>query len=200
MLTGMPLASTMGLLGSPKKPMVTPGCEPQWPGDHAEGGLQGQGQGRSEGAQADRRRGQGGRRAAHLRDDVPAGDARDVDALLLARVASTPIRRVADHHPAATDGRQHEDRQDGRLLRRRPWNARAIADGIGYTAITTQALWKNHPEKVCAFTRSSPTGTRRRSGGAEALHEASVWADTLENRPELCAIVSAPTYINCPKN
>ena len=33
-----------------------------------------------------------------------------------------------------------------------PWNARAIADGIGFTAITTQEMWKDHPEKVCAFT------------------------------------------------
>ena len=33
-----------------------------------------------------------------------------------------------------------------------PWNARAIADGIGFTAITTQQMWKDHPEKVLAFT------------------------------------------------
>ena len=33
-----------------------------------------------------------------------------------------------------------------------PWNDRAIADGIGFTAITTQEMWKDHPEKVCAFT------------------------------------------------
>ena len=33
-----------------------------------------------------------------------------------------------------------------------PWNARAIADGIGFTAITTQQIWKDHPEKVLAFT------------------------------------------------
>jgi nitrate/nitrite transport system substrate-binding protein len=33
-----------------------------------------------------------------------------------------------------------------------PWNNRAIEDGIGFTAITTQKMWKDHPEKVCAFT------------------------------------------------
>jgi nitrate/nitrite transport system substrate-binding protein len=32
----------------------------------------------------------------------------------------------------------------------------------------------------------------------KALQEASVWADVMENRPELAKIVSAPTYINCP--
>lgn len=33
-----------------------------------------------------------------------------------------------------------------------PWNARAIADKIGFTSVTTQDIWKDHPEKVCAFT------------------------------------------------
>jgi ABC-type nitrate/sulfonate/bicarbonate transport system substrate-binding protein len=33
-----------------------------------------------------------------------------------------------------------------------PWGARAIADGIGFTAITTQQIWRDHPEKVLAFT------------------------------------------------
>src|SRR6266700_2477809 len=38
-----------------------------------------------------------------------------------------------------------------------PWNARAIADGIGFTAITTQQMWKDHPEKVLGFTEEFAT-------------------------------------------
>ena len=38
-----------------------------------------------------------------------------------------------------------------------PWGARAIADGIGFTAITTQQIWKDHPEKVLAFTEEFAT-------------------------------------------
>src|SRR5206468_7944767 len=34
----------------------------------------------------------------------------------------------------------------------------------------------------------------------KALHEASVWLDDLNNRPEQAEIVSRPTYINCPKD
>jgi nitrate/nitrite transport system substrate-binding protein len=34
----------------------------------------------------------------------------------------------------------------------------------------------------------------------KALHEASVWLDKMENRPEQAEIVSRPTYINCPKD
>jgi nitrate/nitrite transport system substrate-binding protein len=33
-----------------------------------------------------------------------------------------------------------------------PWNARTIADGFGFTAITCQDMWKDPPEMVCAFT------------------------------------------------
>ena len=82
-----------------------------------------------------------------------------------------------------------------------PWNARSIADGIGYTAITTQQLWKNHPEKVCAFTADfADRNPKTVKAVLKALHEASVWLDKLENRPEQCDIVSQPTYINCPKD
>ncbi len=33
-----------------------------------------------------------------------------------------------------------------------PWNHRAIIDGIGITAATTQDIWKDHPEKVLGTT------------------------------------------------
>jgi nitrate/nitrite transport system substrate-binding protein len=80
-----------------------------------------------------------------------------------------------------------------------PWNARAIADGIGYTAITTQEMWKDHPEKVCAFTEEfAQKNPKTVKAILKALHESSVWLDDLKNRPEQAAIVSRPTYINCP--
>ena len=72
-----------------------------------------------------------------------------------------------------------------------PWNARAIADGIGFTAITTQDIWKDHPEKVCAFTAEfAEKNPKTVKAVLKALHEASVWLDDLENRPEQCEIVS----------
>ncbi|MDP1683102.1 MAG: ABC transporter substrate-binding protein, partial [Burkholderiales bacterium] len=33
-----------------------------------------------------------------------------------------------------------------------PWNARAIHDKIGFTGVTTQEIWKDHPEKVLGTT------------------------------------------------
>ena len=79
-----------------------------------------------------------------------------------------------------------------------PWNARAIADQIGFTAINTQALWKDHPEKVCAFTAEfAERNPKTVKAVLKGLHEASVWLDKLENRPAQAQIVSAPTSINC---
>ena len=48
------------------------------------------------------------------------------------------------------------DKMDGFCVGE-PWNLRAIQDGIGYTVTTTQAMWKDHPEKVCAFTEEFAT-------------------------------------------
>jgi nitrate/nitrite transport system substrate-binding protein len=82
-----------------------------------------------------------------------------------------------------------------------PWNARAISDGIGFTSVSTQDMWKDHPEKVCAFLGDfADKNPRTVKAVLKGLHEASVWLDQLENRPEQCEIVSRATYINCDKN
>jgi nitrate/nitrite transport system substrate-binding protein len=80
-----------------------------------------------------------------------------------------------------------------------PWNARVIADGIGYTSVSTQDMWKDHPEKVCAFMAEfADKNPKTVKAVLKALNEASVWLDDLKNRSEQCQIVSKATYINCP--
>ena len=76
------------------------------------------------------------------------------------------------------------DKMDGFCVGE-PWNNRAIADGIGFTAITTQQMWKDHPEKVCAFTEEFATKNPKTVKAVlKALHLASVHLDKLENRPK----------------
>src|SRR5207237_2039213 len=82
-----------------------------------------------------------------------------------------------------------------------PWNNRAIQDGIGFTAVTTQQLWKDHPEKVCAFTEEFATKNPKSVKAIlKALHLASVDLDKMENRPKFAEIVSRPSYINTPSS
>src|SRR6185436_14508617 len=72
-------------------------------------------------------------------------------------------------------------------------------DGVGFTALNTQDIWKDHPEKVRAFTEEfAAKNPRTVKAVLKALNEASVWLDDLGNRPEQAEIVSRATYINCP--
>ena len=82
-----------------------------------------------------------------------------------------------------------------------PWNARACAEKIGFTSVVTQDIWPGHVEKVCAFTQEfAEINPKTVKAVLQGLHESSGWLDNLENRPEQCAIVSQPNYINCEKD
>ena len=79
-----------------------------------------------------------------------------------------------------------------------PWNHRAIMDGIGITANTTQDIWKDHPEKVLGttdeFTKKYPNTTR---AVMMAVLEASKWIDAgLQNKLKMAEIVAQKSYIN----
>ncbi len=78
-----------------------------------------------------------------------------------------------------------------------PWNARAIADNIGFTAITTQEIWKDHPEKTLGtrleFVRKYPNTARAMTA---AVLEASRYIDTMSNRAKVAQIIAQKSYVN----
>jgi nitrate/nitrite transport system substrate-binding protein len=201
MLIGMPFASTMGLAGSPVKPMVIPWL------------LNRNGQ------------------AITLNNKLKQAGVRTPQALKpvvdKARTAGQPLTfamtfppgthamwirywlasggihpdkdvNLITIPPAQMVANMKVDKMDGFCVGE-PWNNRAIVDGIGFTAITTQQMWRDHPEKVCAFTEEF-AGKNPRSVKAvlKALHLASVYLDKLDNRTKAAEIVARPTYINCP--
>jgi nitrate/nitrite transport system substrate-binding protein len=200
MLIGMPIASTMGLAGSPKKPMIIPwllnrngqaiSLKTEWKG--------------KVGADpkaikpfVEKANSLGepltfamtfppGTHAMWMRYYLGAGGINpDKDVSL---ITVPPAQMVANMKIGKMDG----------FCVGEPWNARAIADGIGFTSVSTQDIWKDHPEKVCAFTAEfADKNPKAVKAVLKALHEASVWLDDLNNRPEQCDIVSKPTYINC---
>ncbi len=79
-----------------------------------------------------------------------------------------------------------------------PWNHRAIMDGIGITANTTQDIWKDHPEKTLGttaeFVKKHPNTTR---AVMMAVLEASRWIDAgLQNKLKMAETVAQKAYIN----
>jgi nitrate/nitrite transport system substrate-binding protein len=79
-----------------------------------------------------------------------------------------------------------------------PWGARAIADKIGFTSITTQGLWKDHPEKVLGttaeFIQKYPNTARAMTA---AILEAGKWIDASPaNRKETAEVIAQKSYVN----
>jgi nitrate/nitrite transport system substrate-binding protein len=79
-----------------------------------------------------------------------------------------------------------------------PWGHRAIADGIGITAITTQDIWKDHPEKILGttaeFVSKYPNTARAVTA---AILEASKWIDSgLQNKLKMAETIADKSYVN----
>lgn len=207
MLLGMPIASTMGLGGAPKKAMIVPWI------------LNRNGQAITlantfKGKVADdpkalkpfvdEAKAKGnpltfamtfppGTHAMWMRYYLAAGGINPGDAAGagadVSLITVPPPQMVANMKVGKMDG----------FCVGEPWNAKTIAEEIGYTSIATQGIWKDHPEKVCAFTEEyAAKNPKTVKAVLKALHEASVWLDKMENREEQANIVSAATYINCP--
>jgi len=203
MLTGMPIASTMGLLGSPKKPMIIPWMinrngQSITLSNAYKGKVQADAKALLPLVMEAKAKGQPltfamtfppGTHAMWIRFWLASGGINpDKDVSL---IVVPPAQMVANMKIGKMDG----------FCVGEPWNARSIADGIGFTAINTQDIWKDHPEKVCAFTAEfADKNPRTVKAVLKALHEASVWLDDMKNRPEQSELVSKATYINCAKD
>ncbi len=79
-----------------------------------------------------------------------------------------------------------------------PWNQRAILDGIGFTAATTQEIWPDHPEKILgttsAWVAANPNTARALTA---AVLEASRWIDTSDaNRIVTAKAIAGRAYVN----
>jgi len=80
-----------------------------------------------------------------------------------------------------------------------PWNNRAIYDKIGFTAETTQGIWKDHPEKTLGtsaeWVKKYPNTARAMTA---AILDASKFIDVMANRKKVAEIIADKSYVNCP--
>jgi nitrate/nitrite transport system substrate-binding protein len=79
-----------------------------------------------------------------------------------------------------------------------PWGHRAIMDGIGITGVTTQDIWKDHPEKALGttndFVKKYPNTCR---AVIAAIIEAGKWIDaSLQNKLKMAETVADKSYVN----
>jgi len=79
-----------------------------------------------------------------------------------------------------------------------PWNNRAIIDNIGFTAVTTQDIWTDHPEKVLGttaeFVAKNPNTARAMTA---AILDAGKWIDaSLSNKQKTAETIASKSYVN----
>jgi nitrate/nitrite transport system substrate-binding protein len=80
-----------------------------------------------------------------------------------------------------------------------PWNSQLVHQKIGFTALTTGELWKDHPEKSLGlradWIEKNPKAAKAM---LMAVLEAQQWSDKMENKKELCTIVGGRDWFKVP--
>lgn len=78
-----------------------------------------------------------------------------------------------------------------------PWNGVAVRQEIGFTEISTQDIWKHHPEKALVLNKKFTEARREDLKNVmKAVLEACKWLDNRANRKKASGIIGK--YINAP--
>jgi len=80
-----------------------------------------------------------------------------------------------------------------------PWPLQTVNQAIGYGALTTGELWKDHPEKAFGmradWVDANPKATQAL---LMAVQEAQMWCDMAENKDEMCNILAKREWFKVP--
>jgi nitrate/nitrite transport system substrate-binding protein len=80
-----------------------------------------------------------------------------------------------------------------------PWNGVAVKQGIGFTEISTQDIWKHHPEKALVVNgKFSDARKEDLKKVMMAVLEACKWLDNRANRKKAAEIIGRGSYVNAP--
>jgi nitrate/nitrite transport system substrate-binding protein len=80
-----------------------------------------------------------------------------------------------------------------------PWGGVAVKQGIGFTQIASQDIWKDHPEKALVVNKDF--SSKRKADLVKvmkAVLEACIWLDNPSNRKKAAAIIGRAPYVNAP--
>jgi nitrate/nitrite transport system substrate-binding protein len=80
-----------------------------------------------------------------------------------------------------------------------PWNAVAVQQGIGFTALATQDLWLQHPEKALVVgSQFAAERTDVLKDVMGAVLQASQWLDDPANRSAAADTLGVEAFVNAP--
>lgn len=79
-----------------------------------------------------------------------------------------------------------------------PWNGVAATQNIGFTHISTQDIWKHHPEKALVVNNRFAGDKDNLKKVMKAILEACRWLDNMNNRSKAAAWLTKPNYVNAP--
>ena len=80
-----------------------------------------------------------------------------------------------------------------------PWGGVAVKQGVGFTQIASQDIWKDHPEKALVVNKDF--SAKRKADLVKvmkAVMEACKWLDVPANRKKAAAIIGKAPYVNAP--
>jgi len=81
-----------------------------------------------------------------------------------------------------------------------PWNALAVANGIGVVAMRASGFQPGRPDKVLGVTAAWAAAEGESLAGlVRALARAAEWAGRPDNRPHLAALLAQPDYVAAPE-
>jgi len=80
-----------------------------------------------------------------------------------------------------------------------PWNGVAVKQGVGFTEISSQDIWKHHPEKALVVNKQfSETRREDLKNVMKAVLEACKWLDNRANRKKAAETIGKTPYVNAP--
>jgi nitrate/nitrite transport system ATP-binding protein len=78
-----------------------------------------------------------------------------------------------------------------------PWNVRAVNNNVGFVVATDLDIWRGHPEKVLGIRKDwAEQYPNTHLAIVKALLEAAQFCEPLENRDEVVLTLSQPQYLN----
>jgi len=80
-----------------------------------------------------------------------------------------------------------------------PWGGVAVKQNVGFTWLTTQDLWKDHPEKALVFNPEFVAAHRDQVKAImKAVLEAAAYVDDPKNKDAVAKVIGKAAFVNAP--